>query len=169
MHILTAMMQMESALAAETAPERQLAGVREWCLEVARAVVAADACGSTLGLAVHTVWNPSQPITHRLWLATCRAVIDALHEQAASADALHRAYLAMAEQAKTKKRRQAALAAARRAAAWKAAAERAANLGTSFIAREDAILRPVGHAIAAAGGPAEVAKDKHYHQGMAAR
>lgn len=165
MHILAAMIQMETALTAEDAPERQLQGVREWCLEVARAVVAADACGSSIGLTVYTEWDPSQQITHRLWLGTCRAVIDALHEQVASADALHRAYLAMADQAKTKRRRKAALAAARRAAAWRAAAEHAAGLGTRLIAREDAILRPVGHAIAAAGGPAEVAKNKHYHQG----
>lgn len=165
MHILTAMTRMDSALTAETAPERQLTGVREWCLEVMRAAVAADVCGSSIGLTVHTAWSPDEPITHRLWLATCRAVIDSLHEQAASADALHRAYLAMADRARTKKRRQAALAAARRAAAWKAAADRAASVGTALITREDAILRPVGNAITAAGGPAEVAKDKHYHQG----
>ncbi len=165
MHILAAMIQMETALTAEDAPERQLHGVREWCVEVARAVVAADVCGSSTGLTIRTEWDPSQPITHRLWLATCRAVIDALHAQATHADALYRAAMAEADRAKTKKRRQAALAAAQRAAAWKTAAERAASLGAGLIAREDAILRPVGNAIAAAGGPAEVAKDKHYHQG----
>lgn len=165
MHILAAMIEMETALTAETAPERQLAGVREWCLEVARAVVAADVCGSSTGLTIRTEWAPNQPITHRLWLATCRAVIDALHAQAAHADALYRAALAEAGNAKTKRRRQAALERAQRAVAWKTAAAHAASLGTGLTAREDAILRPVGRAIAAAGGPAEVAKDKHYHQG----
>ena len=165
MHILAVMIQMDTALAAEDAPERQLQGVREWCLEVARAVVAADACGSSTGLTVHTEWSPSQPITHRLWLATCQAVIDALHAQAAHAWTLRVAALADADKAKTKKRREAALERARRATAWNYAAAHAAGIGTVLTAREDAILRPVGHAIAAAGGPAEVAKNKHYHQG----
>lgn len=165
MHILAAMLQMETALAAEDAPERQLAGVREWCLEVARAVIAADACGSTTGLTVNPPWEPRQAITHRLWLATCQAIIDALHTQAAHAWTLRRAALAEADKAKTKRRREAALERARRATAWNYAAANAAGIGTVLTIREDSILRPVAHAIAAAGGPSEVAKNKHYHQG----
>ena len=49
------------------------------------------------------------------------------------------------------------------ALAWQAAAADAAAFGRSLVDGEDRIHRPVGEAIIAAGGTAEVAKEKDYH------
>jgi hypothetical protein len=166
-HILATMILMEDALAAEDAPRRQIQGVHGWSSAVANAVVAGHACGSTAGMDAEPAWSGA--ITHRRWVGTCQMVISALRTQEATAAALYSAAMAAARSANTEGVRNAALARARKAAAWRSAAVNAETVGVGLVAREDAILRPVGMAIAAAGGISEVANDKHYHQGRGRR
>lgn len=106
-------------------------------------------------------------MTHAAWRDLCTAITGALAVQIDTAEA------AVAE-ARTKANvatgmEQFELAArwverARIATAWLEAACTARLEGECLINREDRIMRPVGYAIASAGGITEVAKDKRYHQ-----
>jgi hypothetical protein len=51
--------------------------------------------------------------------------------------------------------------------AWAVAASDASAYGVGLTVREDAVHAPVGHAIAAAGGRAWIADDKHFLSGGA--
>lgn len=167
MHIVTTIVQVETALAAVDAPQRQTAGVSTWGRWVADAVVAGYACGSTAGTEAAPAWRGE--ITHRGFITTCRAVIAALRVQQGAAEALRSKAESEAKAAKSDKAKDAALARARRAAAWRDKAMLAETAGVGLVASEDAILRPVGEAVDAAGGIREVAKEKHYHQGRGRR
>jgi hypothetical protein len=185
-HILTAIMEMETALLAEEAPQRQLDAVRAWQMDVIAAALAANACGSTTGLNLDTMpeprgsgrrgwkWSPQTEFvtgvrTHRAWKKLCELIISALLAQETEAESLRSAAMAQARAATTEDARATALARARKAAAWKESAFHAEIAGRVLVEHEDAIVRPVGLAIAAAGGISEVAKDKHYHQGRGRR
>lgn len=169
MHIVTTLVKMENALAGRgtDAPQRQIAGVGAWARKVADAVVAGYACGSTAGMNASP--RRGGDITHRGFVDTCQAVIEALLVQQATAQAIYDDAIAQAQAAKNAKAREAALARAARAAEWKSAAMTAETAGAGLVASEDAILRPVGEAVAAAGGVGEVARDRHYHQGRGRR
>lgn len=167
MHIITTIVRMETALTAVDAPQRQTTGVTEWGRWVAEAVVAGYACGSTAGTEAEPAW--SGEITHRGFVRTCQTAIEALRIQQATAEALRAAAEAEATRAKTEKAKNAALARARRASAWRDRAMLAETAGVGLVASEDAILRPVGEAVTAAGGIHEVARHKHYHQGRERR
>lgn len=167
MHIITTIVRMETALTAMDAPQRQTSSIAEWGRWVADAVVAGYACGSTAGTAGNPAW--SGQITHRGFIATCRTIIEALRTQQTAAETLRQVADAKALRAKTDKARDAALTQARRAAAWRDKAMLAETAGIGLVAAEDAILRPVGEAVTAAGGIHEVAREKTYHQGRGRR
>jgi hypothetical protein len=166
-HIVTTIVHMETALTAADAPQRQTNGVAEWGRWVADAVVAGYACGSTTGTTANPAW--SGEITHRGFIATCQAILQALRSQQAAAERLRAAAEAQAEQAKTRRALNAAIERARRASEWASKAMLAETAGVGLVAAEDAILRPVGEAVTAAGGIHEVAQHKHYHQGSGRR
>lgn len=167
MHIVTTVVRMETALEAVDAPQRQTSSVAEWGRWIADAVVAGYACGSTAGTTAKPAWTGE--MSHRGFMGTCRAILEALRTQQATAEKLRQQATADARRAKTDKARDAALARARRARAWRDKAMFAETAGVGLMASEDAILRPVGEAVAVAGGINEVAKDKHYHQGRGRR
>lgn len=184
MHILTAMTRMKQGLAAEDAPERQLQQVKTWHLEIEDAVDAARVCASTIGLDLDLLQramnrgtgNEISPLpfiagarTHRTWLQLCELIQTALATQRVAAAVIRAEALAAAANAKHRSEKEAARAEAARAWLWKSAAAQAEVTGRFLIQREDAILRPVGEAIRAAGGINEVARDKHYHQGRGRR
>lgn len=167
MHIVTTIVRMETALTAVDAPQRQTSRVAEWGRWIADAVVAGYACGSTAGTTANPAWTGE--ITHRGFISTCQAILEALRAQQAAAEAIRLSAEAKARRAKTEKAQNAALAQARRAAAWRDKAMLAETAGVGLVSSEDAILRPVGEAVTAAGGIDEVAQDKHYHQGRGRR
>lgn len=166
MHILETIIRMETALKAMDAPTRQTTGVAAWTADIAEAVVAGNACGSTIGTHADPAWRGH--ISHRGFVATCRTIIDALRRQQAAAETIRRAAESDAASADGDDR-DAALAQARRAETWRDKAAVAASAGISLLDREDALLRPVGVAVHRAGGITEVARDKHYHQGRGPR
>lgn len=167
MHIVTTIVRVETALIDVDAPQRQITGVTEWGHWIADAVVAGYACGSTVGTEAEPAWTGE--ITHRGFVRTCQAVIEALRTQQSTAEAMRVAAEADAQRATTASARDAAMARAYRAAEWRDKAMLAETAGVGLVAREDAILRPVGEAVATAGGINEVAQDKHYHQGRGRR
>lgn len=167
MHIVTTIVRLETALTAVDAPQRQTVGVTEWGRWIADAVVAGYACGSTAGTETEPAWHGK--ITHRGFVHTCQTVIEALRVQQATAESMRLAAEAEARRAETARARDAAMARAYRAAEWRDKAMLAETAGVGLVAREDAILRPVGEAVATAGGINEVARDKHYHQGRGRR
>lgn len=179
MHILTAMIRMRQGLAAEDAPERQLQRVNAWHLEIEDAVEAARVCASTVGLDLDVLQramnrgtdNEIKPLpfitgarTHKTWLQLCDLIQMALATQRVSAATLHAEARSSVANARSRSEKQAARARAARAWLWKSAAAQAEVTGQWVIQREDALLRPVGEAIRAAGGIHEVARDKYYHQ-----
>jgi hypothetical protein len=162
-HIVTTIVHMETALGDVDAADRQTRSVIDWGRWIAHAAVAGYACGSTAGTTADPAW--SGEITHRGFMATCRNILNALRTQQATAERLRQQAEADARRAKTKKAEDAALARARRAKAWRDKAMFAETAGIGLMAREDAILRPVGETVTAVGGVREVAHIKHYHQG----
>jgi hypothetical protein len=86
-------------------------------------------------------------------------------ESGSADEAQHLAAGAAAEQEAATARADQAAAEARAQAAerWREAAAEAAAFGEAFIPREDNIHRPVGEAVAGAGGLPEVALEKRYH------
>lgn len=177
---MTVMRRMDQALVAADAPERQLRRVRAWRSDVEYAVASGRLFVQPAGLdeiydgplpSLSRGWSRPREVaflhgkvTHRAWLALCAAIVKQLRVQAAYASTVHEAAVNRAAQARTSIARVRALRAAARADEWCAAAVAAAETGTSVMFQEDAILRPVGMAVAAAGGYREVALDKHYHQ-----
>lgn len=90
--------------------------------------------------------------THRAWLVQAEAVMDTLAQLNAAADAMH-ASLAFHEAG------QAQLAGVLR---WQAAICDAMAAGRRLIDETERTQRPVGEAIAAAGGTAQVAAKSYY-------
>lgn len=190
MHILTAVTRMQEELVTAEAPLRQLRGMRDWRADIAAAVAAGRpfkrAAGMRIDDAHHLTltggWSRPPQVkfiygdpTHRAWLEMCRGIVGALATQQAHANQIVEMCLVKAAAAKRRNmagdrnRVIAALAWAKVAESWWAAAEAAAAEGQSLIRREDRIMRPVGEAVAMAGGITQVARDKHYHQGSTGR
>lgn len=167
-----AFMLMLGCITAADASRRQVNGILAWRDQVRHALAKAQAAGGTAGTKAAVV--PST--THRAWLVASGAIVDALYTQAAAAARLRceceaAAEALEAEAAATQDEDEAgellAQAAALRARAeaatvWQIAALEAAAAGRSLTTAEDAIARPVGEAIAAAGGVREVPGAKHY-------
>jgi chemotaxis protein histidine kinase CheA len=181
-HILMAMVRMEEALAAEDAPKRQIQRVKAWHLDIASTVLAAAECASPAGLILENLHEPRSrgtrgwawtlPLafvngtrTHRAWLRLCEAILQALALQQVCAERARATAEAEADSAKSSTAKKQARARAAAAEAWRQAAAQAEVTGRVLVRAEDAILRPVGEAVAAVGGIREVALDKHYHQG----
>jgi hypothetical protein len=129
--------------------------------------------------------------THRAWLDLCQQIIKTIgaqHQQAfaemsfwlaeavrhaklrddwlraaAAADSPQQRAYCLEQAAREERERVNCLALARRAQLWMDAARYAAQFGMALAAREDQINRPVGEAIAAAGGTGEVARARTYH------
>lgn len=189
MRILAAMTRIEEVLVTADAPRRQLRGVANWRADIAAAVVAGRPFTKAAGMSIDDAprlslygWSRPPQVkfiygapTHRAWLRLCRAIVGALDTQQAHAAQIVEMCLAKAAAAKRRngpgdgKRMAAALAWAETADSWWLAAGVAAATGRDLIRREDKVMRPVGEAMAAAGGITQVARDKHYHQGGARR
>lgn len=179
MRILTAMTRMADVLQAVDAPARQLRGVGDWRLDIAASVTAGRVFGEPAGMSINDKprlaltggWSRPRQVrflygsgTHRAWLGLCNAIAGALDKQQTHAGLILADALDRAATAEDDSEAAAALAVARVAEEWWLAAGTAAAAGRALIRREDAIMRPVGEAMAAAGGITEVARDKHYHQ-----
>lgn len=190
MLVTAALDQMCDVLALIGAPARQRNGVARWRDDVDLAVSAARRHRSPRGLTVDdwillsangTAHFPDHlqflagERTHRTWRVLADHVMCALGEQKVHAgeviDRANAAYERAAAAAKVYPRpehqRQMAAARDRRglAADWFALAAAAHDAGRHLITHENRIAEPIGHAIAAAGGLTNVARDKHYHQG----
>jgi len=194
--ILAAMNDMADAMTAVNASRRQIRGVAAWRDLVAAAVEAGQAAGAeragllaapVTGSQTHAQWMATADAIiatladhnaeAEAIAADARELADDAHETRRRADA-DRA------QAEAHELHQQAAACARRAAAaardaeefeeraeaceaWAAACRDASAYGASLAAREDDIHAPVSHAIAAAGGRAWIADDKHFLAGGA--
>lgn len=186
MRILAAMTSMEQVLKDVEAPQRQLLGVRAWRAAVADAVAAGRPFTNFAGM--HLVerrhllrggawsWAPQVRFlhgdpTHQAWAKLCKAIIDALRQQQAHASDIAEAAreicdAAVAKNASAAAKARGPAAAARVMAAeeWWCAAAFAVASGRDLLRTENKISRPVGRAIAYAGGVDEVAQDRNYHQ-----
>jgi hypothetical protein len=181
---------MQDELVMAEAPVRQLRGVQGWREDIAAAVSAGRLFKRPAGMRIddnhHLTlaggWARPPQVkfiygdpTHRAWVTMCRGIVNALGTQQAHAAQLVEAALARAAAVKRRngpgdrKRMAAALTWAAIAESWGLAAAAAANEGRYLIRREDKIMRPVGVAVARAGGINQVARDKHYHQGSTGR
>jgi hypothetical protein len=193
MRLLQAIDAMNTALDSVGAPRRQRDGVAGWRADVQAAIACSTAFPDSPGLTIPSgrvpgigsrSWRPGVAFVHgdtchRAWRTMCKAIIGALRVQAACAADRYRHHMAEAEQARQaqdvialtdprwaewEQIRVAALAWAQAAAAWNRAAQLAVDTGNALVRREDRISRPVGDAIAAAGGMEQVAQAKDYHQ-----
>ena len=169
-----AFMLMLGCITAADASRRQVNGILAWRDQVRHALAKAQAAGGTAGTKAPAV--PST--THRAWLVASGAIVDALYTQSTAAGILRCECEAAAEELEAEAAAtedededeagelltQAAALRARAEAAtvWQIAALEAAAAGRSLTTAEDAIARPVGEAIAAAGGVREVPGAKHY-------
>lgn len=178
LRLLTAMTEMTDVLRSVEAPRRQLDGVLDWSAGISAAVMAAQAFKAPRGMEIDDAprWSAhgrARPqhvnflhgdATHKAWRDLCKAVIAALKKQYGHATALLEYWEEVYERAETDKERAVALEWMQVAAAWQAAAGLAYTQGEDLVRREDKIMRPVGKAIAAAGGVDQVARVRHYHQ-----
>lgn len=186
MDLMRAFTQMLAGVTSADASARQVRGILVWREHVHTAVRRGpDGCSQTEGTDVGAV---PESVTHRGWRGAAGMILDALHRQACTADAIagtadaeaadadrraacHDAAAASAEdsaaaahRAAAQAAREAADAARARADAarlWCVAALEAHATGTRLVEDENAIAFPVGQALAAAGGAREVYGDKH--------
>ena len=185
MYLMKVMSRMKTVLVAADAPDRQLRGVANWRADVEDAMAHGGVFDGAAGMRIDTMpgptvrgWSRPQKVrfifgdpTHRAWLDLCDEVMDALSDQQTYAIWVREAALALAEElshgmrsSDELKRRAKALAAAKLAEQWWTSATNARTTGRALMRREDQIMRPVGEAIALAGGINQVARVKHYHQ-----
>lgn len=177
MRILTAMTRMQDTLTTAQAPQRQLQGVQDWRTAIEAAVAAGQHAGApgmhiddAHRLSVSGWVRPPQvrflhgDPTHKAWMDLCKAIIRTLTTHQTHTAERCDIWRVRAEKARSRAARNAALRKTAQAALELDRTFTAALTGRTLIDREDAIMRPVGMAIAAAGGVDEVARDKHYHQ-----
>jgi hypothetical protein len=194
--ILAAMNDMADAMTAVNASRRQVAGVAAWRDLAAASVTAGQAAGAphtgelaapAAGSRTHGQWMTTADaiiITLNGHAAEAEAMAGEALEAADDARGRQRRANAGRAQAEADGRPDEASAFAAQAAgaaqdaedaedqadaceAWAAAAADASAYGAALTAREDAVHAPVGHAIAAAGGRAWIADDKHFLTGGA--
>ncbi len=190
MRLLAAMDDMAKVLVSADvdAPARQLKGVRVWRADIAYAVAAGSTFPSvgklidtSRGPTLTRGWARPEGVlflfgtpTHRAWRNLCKTIVRALVYQQGDAELARESALDIVAAVELRAKRgiatpadlsrgEAAAVRAQLAEDWLCAAGYAAAAGRSLIKREDKIMRPIGLAIRAAGGLAEVAQDKHYH------
>jgi hypothetical protein len=190
--LLAAIDAMDGVLVSVDAPARQLSGVRAWRDDVSAAVQAARPFAAPRGMSIvdgHALtrrgwsWHPCIAFvhgqdTHAAWVSMCKAIVDALRYQLGHAQDLYDTYRALADKAlrnrnmalnktlwnRWERDRVNLLEWTRAALAWKHAAMAAIDTGQALIRQENKIQKPIGLAIAAAGGITQVAQTRHYHQ-----
>lgn len=188
MRLLAAMDDMAKVLVSADAPERQLKGVREWRADIAYALAAGSGFASVgklidtnRGPTLTRGWARPEGVlflfgtpTHRAWRNLCKMIVRALEMQQWGAELVRESALDIVAAVELRAKRgiatpadisraEAAAVKAQLAEEWWCAASYAAAAGRSLIKREDRIMRPIGLAIAAAGGLDQVVRDKHYH------
>lgn len=194
--ILAAMTAMTEDMTAVSASRRQVRGVASWRDAVAAAVTAGQAAGAaSAGMLTADVPGSRTHARWMTTADTVIATLDshAAEAEAKACDARERAEEARKAERRANALRQlaengeiegqvaiyvklAADAAAEAEAfeelteaceAWAAAAANASAHGVRLAAREDEVHAPVGQAIAAGGGQAWIADDKHFNTGGA--
>jgi hypothetical protein len=194
--IADAMTEMADAMTAVNASRRQAGGVAAWRDLAAAAVAAGHSAGAwhagqlaaeAAGSRTHGQWMATATtiiITLRGHSAEAQALAAQCREQAAEATERQAEHLVSQARAEQDGRSDAAAVHADLAAgaardaeqadqaaevfdAWAAAAADAAAYGRALTTREDSIHQPVGQAVAAAGGRAWIADDKHFLTGGA--
>lgn len=194
--ILAAMNDMADAMTAVNASRRQVSGVATWRDLAAASVTAGQAAGAPhagqlavpdAGSQTHGRWMATADAiitTLAGHAAEAEAMAAGAREDAGGARETERRATAARAQAEAEGLPDQAAAHARRAAAaaeeaealeehadaceaWAVAASDASAYGAGLTVREDAVHAPVGHVIAAAGGHAWIADDKHFLSGGA--
>lgn len=195
--IFAVMNDMADAMTAVNASRRQVTGVAAWRDLTAASIAAGHAAGAphagqlttpaAAGSRTHIRWMATadaiiitlsghaaeaEMLAHLAWeraeeareveeQAKARRAQAEADDQPDAAAAYGRLADAAAEEAEKEERHAAALD------AWAVAASDASAYGVALTVREDAVHAPVGRAVAAAGGRAWIANDKHFLTGGA--